>query len=220
MATAPTPSAPSARRRMASWAVLLVLAACMIYRIADSGEDTGTPPRPSAAQAPSSDSAPVREAASSVASLPESAPVRIKIPSISVDAPVQGLSRNEDGGLNAPPADDTNLAGWDAAGIPPGSTGTAVMAGHVDTRTGPAVFYGLGSLKKGATVTVSRQDGSTAQFTVDGVQEYEKANFPSRKVYAQQPRPELRLITCGGTYTTTDGYSGNVVVYAHLTGTD
>ncbi|MFF1695856.1 class F sortase [Streptomyces sp. NPDC058257] len=215
------PHASSARspwRHIWSWSVLAALAVGVWSWTADA-EETGTPPKPSAAQARTFEAGrPAEAAVPAVTSLSESPPVRVKIPVIGVDAALTALSRTKDGGLNAPPPDDANLAGWDAAGTLPGSTGTAVIAGHVDTNEGPAVFFGLGSLKKGAKVQVTREDGRTAVFTVDGVEEYEKDDFPSSKVYAPRARPELRLITCSGTYNKTDGYSGNVVVYAHLTG--
>lgn len=214
----PYPSSSSARspQRTWSWAVLIAIALGLAYWMAD-GEELGPPPRPTAGQGkawsdPASDTAPV------VSSLPESVPVRIGIPSIGVDVPLTGLGRNEAGGLNAPPPANAKLAGWDAAGITPGSTGTAVIAAHVDTRKGPAAFYGLGALKKGAKIKVPREDGLTAHFVIDGVEEYEKDDFPSSRVYGQRARPELRLITCGGSFSKENGYSGNVVVYAHLTG--
>ncbi|MGW6057259.1 class F sortase [Streptomyces sp. NPDC055189] len=209
--------ARSTWRRTGAWGALIALAAGAWFWTADD-EKADEPPRPSAAQAKAPDSGAGEGAAPAAVSLSESLPVRVQIPALDVDAALVDLARTEDGGLSAPPPDDADLAGWDAAGTPPGSTGTAVIAGHVDTREGPAVFYGLGALKKGAEVKVIREDGRTAEFTVDGVEEYEKDDFPSDKVYAPRTRPELRLITCSGTYDKTDGYSGNVVVYAHLTG--
>ncbi|MEU6000262.1 MULTISPECIES: class F sortase [unclassified Streptomyces] len=209
------------RRRTWSWGALAALALGGVWSWTAAGGDepgSGNPPRPSAAQAKAFESGRAEAAAPAAASLPESAPVRVKIPVLDVDAPLTDLARTEEGGLEAPPPDDANLAGWDEAGTLPGSTGTAVIAGHVDTPEGPAVFYGLGALKKGAKVKVTREDGRTAEFTVDGVEEYEKDDFPSTKVYAPRARPELRLITCGGNYSKSDGYSGNIVVYAHLTG--
>ncbi|MFC8131181.1 class F sortase [Streptomyces sp. NPDC057302] len=204
-------------RRTWSWGAVVALAVGAWAWTAD-GDEADEPPRPSAAQAKVYESGRIEPAAPAAASLPESVPVRIKIPVLKVDTALTDLARTEDGGLEAPPPDDANLAGWDAAGTLPGSTGTAVIVGHVDTPKGPAVFYGLGSLKKGAKVKVVREDRRTAEFTVYGVEEYEKDDFPSAKVYAPRVRPELRLITCGGSYSKSDGYSGNVVVYAHLTG--
>jgi sortase (surface protein transpeptidase) len=95
-----------------------------------------------------------------------------------------------------------------------------VIVGHLDTRTGPAVFAGLSTLKPGGLVETLRADGRTAVYTVDAVRQYEKARFPSQEVYGARKRPELRLITCGGVYDRqSGGYQSNVVVFAHLTRT-
>lgn len=80
------------------------------------------------------------------------------------------------------------------------------------------MFYALGALRKGARIEVDRRDGSTALFTVDAVEVYRAGAFPDAKVYGAAPRPELRVITCGGGYSRDTGYQGNVVVFAHLTG--
>jgi Sortase domain len=172
------------------------------------------PPQPSAAQGAVD---PDREGSAAPA-LPPSPPRRIRIPSIRVDAPLTGLGLTSAGSLDVPPADDKNLAGWYEAGTMPGETGTAIVAGHVDNARGPAVFYDLGALTKGSTIEVDRRDGSTAVFTVDAVQVYAARNFPDEKVYGAAARPELRVITCGGGYSKATGYQGNVVVFAHLTG--
>ncbi|MER6128235.1 class F sortase [Streptomyces sp. NPDC001795] len=179
-----------------------------------SATETHPPPQPSAAQAAAGSG---HEGAAAPA-LPPSPPDRIRIPSIRVDAPLMGLRLTRTGSLDVPPAEKKNLAGWYEAGTMPGETGTAVVAGHVDNAQGPAVFYDLGALNKGSTIEVDRRDGSTALFTVDSVEVYEAKNFPDEKVYGAAPRPELRVITCGGGYSKSTGYQGNVVVFAHLTG--
>jgi sortase (surface protein transpeptidase) len=144
--------------------------------------------------------------------------VRLRIPRIKVDAPMRGLALTPDGRLGAPPAADADLAGWYERGTSPGATGTAIVAGHVDTASGPAVFYELGTLAKGDRIEVARRDGRTAVFGVDAVEVYANDAFPDRKVYAAAARPELRVITCGGGFSPGTGYEGNVVAYAHLTG--
>lgn len=121
--------------------------------------------------------------------------------------------------LPAPPEDEPNLVGWYADGPSPGETGTAIAVGHLDTNTGPAVFGGLGELKRGKRIEVRRADGRTAVYSVDAIKTYQKDKFPNREVYGARARPELRLITCGGNYNRRTGYTGNVVVYAHLTAT-
>ncbi|MFJ8729961.1 class F sortase [Streptomyces bauhiniae] len=179
-----------------------------------TGTDTGTPPQPSAAEG-RPDPGGERGAAPPLVASP---PTRIRIPAIRVNAPLMGLSLTSSGSLDVPPPAEKNLAGWYEAGTTPGDTGTAVVAGHVDNTEGPAVFYDLGALKRGATIEVDREDATTAVFTVDAVEVYAAKDFPDEKVYGASSRPELRVITCGGGYSKSTGYQGNVVVFAHLTG--
>ncbi|MEU9477783.1 class F sortase [Streptomyces sp. NPDC048191] len=178
------------------------------------GTGTHAPPQPAAAEGRPEPGGARRAAPALV----PSAPTRIRIPSIRVNAPLTGLALNRSGSLDAPPAQNKNLAGWYEAGTMPGETGTAIVAGHVDNAEGPAVFYDLGALKRDARIEVDRRDGSVAVFTVDAVEVYAANNFPDDKVYGAASRPELRVITCGGGYSKTSGYLGNVVVFAHLTG--
>ncbi|MEU3875729.1 MULTISPECIES: class F sortase [Streptomyces] len=184
--------------------------------------EVGPPPQPSREQAFSTAGMPLmgpRPDERVVPPLPAAAPTRVRIPAVQVDAPLVPLGLEADGTLASPPEDDRNLAGWYAGGTAPGAAGTAVVAGHVDTGSGPAVFYSLGALKKGDTVEIAREDARTAVFTIDAIEVYDKADFPSERVYGATNRAELRLITCGGGFSQEAGaYLGNVVVYAHLTG--
>ncbi|KOV95919.1 hypothetical protein ADK65_29255, partial [Streptomyces sp. NRRL B-1140] len=150
--------------------------------------------------------------------LPRSRATRLLIPYLGVDAPVMALGLDRDRRLTAPPDDDPELVGWYRHGASPGERGTAVAVGHLDTDSGPAVFAGLTELKRGRIVEARRADGRTAVYRVDRIKSYEKAHFPSQEVYGARGRPELRLITCGGSYDRRKGYSGNLVVFAHLTG--
>jgi len=158
-------------------------------------------------------------AAPTLRPLPPSRATRILIPYLDVDAPVTDLRLDRNRRLGAPPGDDPNLVGWYRDGPAPGGQGTAVAVGHLDTDTGGAVFAGLSELKRGRLIEVRRADGRTAVYTVDAVREFEKAHFPDREVYGARGRPELRLITCGGSYDRRKGYSGNLVVFAHLVAT-
>ncbi|MFD9426113.1 MULTISPECIES: class F sortase [unclassified Streptomyces] len=174
------------------------------------------PPQPSTAQAFAA--GPQLQPGSPVAEpLRPSAPVRIRIPSIDVDAPMTRLGLGADGSLDVPPAGNRNIAGWYKDGVPPGAKGTAIVAGHVDNARGPSVFYALGALKKGTAVEVVREDGRTAVFSIDAIEVYESEDFPDQRVYGDSPHASLRLITCGGGFSKETGYQGNVVAYAHLT---
>ncbi|MFJ7073112.1 class F sortase [Streptomyces sp. NPDC098781] len=214
----------------AAIAAVTLLALCSGAWLLHNGAGTHAPPQPSAAQsgdagtaaaapesgrAPGGSRDPLHDAA---LALPPSPADRIRIPSIRVDAPLMGLGLTRTGSLDVPPAERENLAGWYEAGTSPGERGTAIVASHVDNADGPAVFYRLGALRKGGTIEVDRRDGGTAVFSVDAVEVYDAKDFPDEKVYGPAARPELRVITCGGGYSRSTGYQGNVVVFAHLTG--
>ncbi|MCO6009851.1 class F sortase [Actinoallomurus purpureus] len=143
-------------------------------------------------------------------------PVALRIPAIGVRTALERLSTDAHGRLR-PPRDPAR-AGWFGDGIRPGAAGPAVIAGHVDSRTGPAVFTGLGALRPGARILVTDARGRVAVFTVDRVRSYPKTRFPSEDVYGATPDPQLRLITCGGAFDPASGhYRRDLVVYASLT---
>jgi hypothetical protein len=146
---------------------------------------------------------------------PKGRPIWVRIPSIGVSAALEVLTVNRSGQLN-PPA-NFDHAGWYAAGTAPGDIGPAIIAGHIDSKCCPAVFYKLAELKPGAQVEVYR-GGRWLTFTVTRSGRYPKADFPTSEVYNPTPDPELRLITCGGDFDKTSrSYVDNVVVYAVAT---
>ncbi|MFJ9727010.1 class F sortase [Streptomyces sp. NPDC101209] len=152
--------------------------------------------------------------------LAKAQPLRLDIPDLGVQAPVvrRGLDRR--GAIEPPPFDQAGVVGWYAAGVEPGAAGAALMVGHVDTETRPAVFYKLSTLTPGRTVRVVRADGRVAEFTVDDVRVLSRDHFDARQAYGvhRPGRAELRLITCGGTFDPVRrGYTANVVVSAYLT---
>jgi hypothetical protein len=139
-------------------------------------------------------------------------PERVRIPDIGVDAPLEQLHLLSDGSLDPPRA--WTDAGWYADGTRPGDVGPAVIAGHIDSKTGPAVFYKLDKVRAGAMVEVF-QDGRWLPFRVTSVGRYPKNAFPTAMVYGPTPDAQLRLITCGGTFDRAhSSYLDNTVVYA------
>ncbi|MEU8602343.1 class F sortase [Streptomyces parvulus] len=204
-------------RRRAPWGVIaLVLLTGLALIRNGSGEFDVGPPQPASAAASDTRTAGGNGAAKGLAPLAYSVPDRVAIPGIQVDAPVMPVGLDADGWVDAPPPEDPNLAGWFTGAVAPGEKGTAVVVGHVDNQQGPAVFYGLGALKKGNRVEVHRQDGKTAVFEIYGIEVFEKDNFPGDRVYASKGSPELRVITCGGGFSKQNGYDGNVVAFARL----
>ncbi|GJF26285.1 MULTISPECIES: class F sortase [Streptomyces] len=205
------------RRKRAPWGVLaLVLLTGLALIRNGSGEFDVGPPQPASAAASDTRVAGGENAVAGLAPLAYAVPDRVAIPAIQVDAPIMPVGLDADGWIAAPPPEDPNLAGWFTGAVSPGEKGTAVVVGHVDNTRGPAVFYGLGALKKGNRIEVSRQDGKTAVFEIYGIEVFEKDDFPGDRVYASKGTPELRVITCGGGFTEQNGYDGNVVAFARL----
>jgi sortase (surface protein transpeptidase) len=175
------------------------------------------PARPAPIPAPSEPV--VRPAtAGRVATAPQAArPTWLSIPSIGIRTRLIKLGENKDGTLQVPVT--TTVAGWFTGGPRPGTVGSAIIAGHVDSKTGPGIFFWLLALHRGDRIYVGRADGTMAVFTVTSVRKYAKDAFPTRAVYGPVPDPELRLITCGGVFDRARrSYLSNVVVFARLTG--
>lgn len=145
-------------------------------------------------------------------------PVSLVAPAIDLRLPsLDRLGVGGDGTIEVPV--DPAHAGWLTASASPGTTGPAVIAGHVDSSTGPAVFARLGELAPGDEIGVGLDDGTSVTYVVTRTDSYPKTDFPTQQVYGPAPAPVLRLITCGGTFDReVRSYEDNVVVYAALLG--
>ena len=144
-----------------------------------------------------------------------SAPVSLTIPSIGVRSRLIRLGITKSGALQVPAT--TTVAGWYTGSPRPGAIGSSVIVGHVDSLTGPGIFYRLHLLHPRNLIYVRQQDGRLAVFRVNSVHQYTKRGFPTVKVYGPAPTPQLRLITCGGTFDVQTGhYLSNIVVYATM----
>ncbi|SEG79471.1 Sortase family protein [Actinacidiphila yanglinensis] len=220
----PADAAPPARDGGSGalrWATAATLiGAFLVFHSLDASSDetaVGAPTPPPAATAAAAPSADPVVTMHPIPGLPRSEPTKISIPTIGVNAPFTPLSMDSSGVLQPPPDTNRNLAGWYKDGVTPGQLGNAIVAGHVDTTTGPAVFYLLSYLKKGDPIDITRSDGTIASFKVDEVNTFSKGNFPDQRVYGDTPDAELRIITCGGTFDRKKrDYESNVVAFAHL----
>lgn len=140
-------------------------------------------------------------------------PVRLRIPALHVDSKVQNLGLQADGTIAVPSR--TDIAGWYENGPRPGQDGPAVLLGHVDSRSGPGIFFDLYRVRAGTLVEVGRADGSTATFRITKVDRVPKVRFPTDLVYAPTLDPTLRLVTCGGSFDQARGsYRDNVIAFA------
>jgi LPXTG-site transpeptidase (sortase) family protein len=147
----------------------------------------------------------------------EARPVHLEIPAIGVSTRVVPLGLNSDHTMQVP----TSFAetGWFEPGPEPGEIGAAVIVGHVDSVSGPGVFYRLPALERGDRVRLRLADGRTLRFVVTNTRNASKQHFPTKLVFRHTKRPTLRLITCGGAFDPSTGhYLDNHIVFAWLLG--
>jgi Sortase domain len=223
--TAPAPRAAAGRGGMALFLIAATLSVAALgsavwVLTAGPGASPRAIPRPAAPWP----AAPIVPAATSPRAAPSprrspagesGPPVRMAIPSIGVRSRVVPLGLNPDGTLEVPT--DYAVAGWWSGGTRPGDVGPAVIVGHVDSRSGPAVFYRLRDLRPGNRIVVWRRDGSVVRFVVERLQQLPKSGFPTQEVYGEVPYVGLRLVTCGGAFDRSTGhYVDNVIVFARV----
>lgn len=142
-------------------------------------------------------------------------PAFVDIAAIGATSTIERLGTLLDGRLETP--NDFMKVGWWAGGVVPGAIGPAVLAGHLDSIQGPAIFARLHLLKPDDRITVARRDGVVLHFAVTRIDRYPKDLFPAAQVYGSTSTRELRLITCGGRFDRqAHSYTDNTVVYATL----
>jgi hypothetical protein len=140
-------------------------------------------------------------------------PRAIRIPAIGVSSRVISLGLNPDGTMQTPRS--TSVTGWYEPWREPGERGTAVITGHVDSVSGPGVFYRLRELHRGDIIRIERADRSVVRFRVEGLERWPKAEFPTRRVFRPTRISTLRLVTCSGNFDASTGhYVDNTIVYA------
>ncbi|WP_214703627.1 MULTISPECIES: class F sortase [unclassified Exiguobacterium] len=144
-------------------------------------------------------------------------PVQIQIPKIDVDTAIEQVGVLDNGQMGVP--EDENQVGWFEPGVTPGSKGNAVIAGHVDSKTGPAIFYQLDQLTKGDDVLIQDEAGNTLRFRVTKTERYDTKTAPIEEIFGATSNRNLNLITCSGTFGD-GGYDERFVVYTELVDTE
>lgn len=150
-----------------------------------------------------------------VATVAASIPVAIHLPTSS--ATVRPVGVNQDGSMEIP--DNPKEVGWyKLTGVRPGDAGTAVIAGHVDSRTqGRGAFFELSTLTVGDQIVLETPDGNQS-WTVSALAVYPRPQLPIADIFTLSGAPRLALVTCGGEFDRVAGsYRDNVVVYAYPT---
>ena len=154
-------------------------------------------------------------AADDVSGRDAGAPVRLKIPAINVDAPIEDVGLTPDGAMDSPKNfDDT---AWYQLGPRPGEQGNAVIAGHVDRVSSGAVFWDLRQLTPGDEIIVISDDGITHHFAVTGLQKYALDTAPLTEIFGPTDGVHLNLVTCDAQtpFNRASGeYGGHVLIRA------
>lgn len=145
-------------------------------------------------------------------------PVRLRIPSLDIDAHVQHVGVKADGSMGTP-SNFTDTA-WYKYGTVPGMTGSAVIDGHVDNGLSlPGVFKNLSNIQKGATIEVVAKGGQVARFVVTDVVTYPYKEVPVEQLFNRADKARLNLVTCDGAWVKgARTYDRRLVVYAELAG--
>jgi hypothetical protein len=141
-------------------------------------------------------------------------PVRLRIPSLEVDAPVLGVGAHDLTRELDVPADET-LVSWYQHGPSPGGRGSAMLAGHVDYDGRAGVFYRLRWLDPGQEFEIGYEDGTSRTFEVVGREQFDKEHLPTTQLFSEDGDATVVLVTCGGEFDEgRRSYSDNLVVYA------
>lgn len=139
-------------------------------------------------------------------------PQRLVIDKLGINADVEEVALTTTGAMDVPKAWEN--VGWYKLGAKPGETGNAVIAGHLDSPTAPAVFYKLNQLELGDIITVQDTTGQKRNFKVVDKQTYPDAGFPLELVFGRTDKKRLNLITCQGSFNqSTKLYSHRLVVF-------
>lgn len=142
------------------------------------------------------------------------APARLRIPAIGVDAEVVPVGQSEPGVMEVP--SDVSTVGWYEPGVTPGRNGSAVLAGHVDSRTqGAGAFFDLRRLDVDDTIEIIDADGGVQRWIVVARTTFPKDELVDQRLFARDGDPRLVLVTCGGPFDAgSSSYRDNVVVHA------
>lgn len=142
-------------------------------------------------------------------------PRTIEIPSLGVKATIEEVGRLDNGQMGVPK--DPDQAGWFSPGTKPGGRGSAVIAGHVDSKTGPAVFYELDKMEIGDEVLIHGEDGKTLRFAVVKKVAYPRTDAPVDTIFGFTYGSGLNLITCTGSWDRkAKTHDDRLVVYTEL----
>lgn len=99
----------------------------------------------------------------------------------------------------------------------PGEPGNAVIAGHFDHYTGPAIFYRLRELKRGDKIFLYNRKNDKLVFIVKHVESFMTKKAPLERIFGPSSVAQLNLITCSGKFNKkTREHTRRLVVFAEI----
>jgi sortase (surface protein transpeptidase) len=145
-------------------------------------------------------------------------PVRLLIPALGVNAPIEMVGVTSNGDLAAPTQHPWEDVGWYVSGPHPGERGSAVIDGHLDRPGGyPAVFWRLRNIHVGDEVQVTDAFGKSSRFHVTGIAFYPPQDAPIQEIFGNENGTYLNLITCAGDWIPSQHQTSlRLVVYTSL----
>jgi hypothetical protein len=141
--------------------------------------------------------------------------VRLAVPDVGIDAPVDPVGVTRDGRMRLP--DDVDRVGWYRFGPAPGRPqGSAVLAGHVDSwDQGLGALSRLRSVEPGRRIAVTDAAGRVTRWQVVTRRLVVKQHLPLARLFTRSGPPRLVLLTCGGPFDERlRSYRDNLVVVA------
>lgn len=124
-------------------------------------------------------------------------PVRIKIPSININAPIESVGFTIDGAVDTPKGPIN--AAWFNQWPRPGEKGSSIITGHSGWKNGiPAVFDNLYKLQKGDKIYIEDQKGTIVAFIVREIKKYKPTEDAVDVFESSDGLAHLNLITCTG----------------------
>jgi len=125
-------------------------------------------------------------------------PVNLKIPTISVNAPIIPEGVTPEGNMDVP----NNLieVGWYKLGPKPGDKGNSVLDGHVMYSDAAGVFANLNKLVAGDTIYVLDDKGVEREFKVSHTKLLNYKETILDEVFGPTTEYHLNIITCAGNW--------------------
>ena len=139
-------------------------------------------------------------------------PVSIVASSIEVDdGEVVPVGVDDQGNFDVPGRSEV---GWYSFGPSPGEVGSSVLAAHITLDGGDGVFRRLADLSFGDIVTVGYDDGSSIDFEIQGLAQYDKAVVPLDRIFDRTGPARLVLISCGGGFNPQiNSFDDNIIAF-------